>query len=200
MMGKLPTVERLETFGGRNYLFCMGFELDGGILRKHESSCLSGFFLPPCKSLRAWEDDSACGNGRAWAWAPLGQKNDIKESATVRAASAVDQAFMVCCASEFFGSWWVKMAFKPVIKIVWESLWFIANKNKKTKQKTVKSSLTGDLMSVGIMCSMLTATCCNSDHWIWWSSDVRSEGSCDKARDININIRCSWGELKGLVL
>jgi hypothetical protein len=40
IMGKLTTLKRLETVEGRDYLFCVGFEVDGGIFRKLESSCL----------------------------------------------------------------------------------------------------------------------------------------------------------------
>lgn len=39
-IGPLPSEERLEAVGGGNYLFCMGLEVDGGILRKDESTCL----------------------------------------------------------------------------------------------------------------------------------------------------------------
>ena len=121
--------KRLETVGGRNYLFCVGFEVDGGIFRKLESSCLSGIFLFPCKSLRAWEDDTekegGCVSGRAFAWYPLGKNDSMSERAIVIAASALDQAFMVSfwypCLFKLrvFDSlpyWWGKMTFKPMIK------------------------------------------------------------------------------------
>ena len=121
--------KRLETVGGRNYLFCVGFEVDGGIFRKLESSCLSGIFLFPCKSLRAWEDDTekegGCVSGRAFAWYPLGKNDSMSERAIVRADSALDQAFMVSfwypCLFKLrvFDSlpyWWGKMTFKPMIK------------------------------------------------------------------------------------
>ena len=121
--------KRLETVGGRNYLFCVGFEVDGGIFRKLESSWLSGIFLFPCKSLRAWEDDTekegGCVSGRAFAWYPLGKNDSMSERAIVRAASALDQAFMVSfwypCLFKLrvFDSlpyWWGKMTFKPMIK------------------------------------------------------------------------------------
>jgi hypothetical protein len=55
-----------------------------------------------------------------------------------------------------------------------------------------------DPMSVDFMCPMLTSTCCNSDQWIWWCGDASSEVSCDRARDININITSLvLGQLKG---
>ena len=101
--------KRLETVGGRNYLFCVGFEVDGGIFRKLESSCLSGIFLFPCKSLRAWEDDTekegGCVSGRAFAWYPLGKNDSMNERAIVRAASALDQAFMVSTGIPACSNW-----------------------------------------------------------------------------------------------
>lgn len=54
----LSMVERLENAGVRSYLFCVGLDLLGGILRKLESTCLKGSFLSAGIHLRACEDEA----------------------------------------------------------------------------------------------------------------------------------------------
>ncbi|KAK7855296.1 senescence/dehydration-associated protein [Quercus suber] len=71
-ISQLSMAKRLETVGGRNYLFCVGFEVDGDDTEK-EGGCVSG---------------------RAFAWYSLGKNDSMSERAIVRAASALDQAFM----------------------------------------------------------------------------------------------------------
>ena len=95
-------MERLETANSKSYLFCEGFDLLGGILRKLESSCLERFFL------WAWREDEVlldgqectCIDGRNSALALVDQVNNSR----ARAVSAMDQLFMVMGGSWFLWS------------------------------------------------------------------------------------------------
>lgn len=98
-MGNLLVVESYETAGIVVYLFCVGFEVLGGIFRKLEPASLKGLLLFACKSLRDSEDDEArfVGadfSGRACAVAPFGQVDNTIENASTRAARILDQAFI----------------------------------------------------------------------------------------------------------
>lgn len=101
-------MERLETANSKSYLFCEGFDLLGGILRKLESTCLERFFLWACKSIRAWREDEVlldgqectCIDGRNSALALVDQVNNSR----ARAVSAMDQLFMVMGGSWFLWS------------------------------------------------------------------------------------------------
>lgn len=48
----------LNILAVRSYLFCVGFDLLGGILRKLELTFLNGFFSSGCKLLKASVDES----------------------------------------------------------------------------------------------------------------------------------------------
>ncbi|KAK7397497.1 hypothetical protein VNO78_18672 [Psophocarpus tetragonolobus] len=84
-------MERLETVNTKSYLFCVGFDLLGGILRKLESTCLERFFLLWRKSTK----ECTCIDEKTSALALVDRVNNSSDRVRARAASAMDQLFMV---------------------------------------------------------------------------------------------------------
>lgn len=102
-------VKRVQTVGTRSYLFCVGFEVLGGILLKLGSSCLDGFFLPSCKSLKACEvealvdaeEEGGRASGRPSTCALFRQADRRRRESrrTEAAGSAKENAFIVVVSS-----------------------------------------------------------------------------------------------------
>lgn len=92
-------MERFETDNTKSYLFCVGFDLLGGILRKLESTCLERFFLWARREdevlFNGQEYASMDGQTLALALVVVDKVNNNSDSVRARATSAMDQLFMV---------------------------------------------------------------------------------------------------------
>lgn len=110
-MGNLQVLEierGMKELGSILYLFCVGFEVLGGILLKLEPTCLYGFFFFASKSSRPCDEDAEAAffdaeaeaevNGRACAVAISGHVESTMERARARAARTLDQVFIFICS------------------------------------------------------------------------------------------------------
>lgn len=96
----------MKEIGSILYLFCVGFEVLGGILLKLEPTCLYGFFFFASKSSRPCDEDAEAAffdaeaevNGRACAVAISGHVESTMERARARAARTLDQVFIFICS------------------------------------------------------------------------------------------------------